>query len=300
MYRNIFLVGGWTIASRLTGFLRDIALAALMGGGALNDAYVAAIKLPNQFRQIFGEGSFNAAYLPTYTRVLEADGPEEAGRFASQVFTLLILSQIALLGLVYLDMPLLVRLTSPGFIEPAREVRACGRDVAHHVPLYRLHCGVRAASGHAQRQQCLGRASFRARRGQCLHDRVSWLRRAFSKSLAGGGEHGELGISRLRRDATRHRHGRRAPARAPGAADLAALDARDQAVLLDAGAGDRHFGELPDRRARRPDCRLAPADRRPLRHQLRRPALSIAGRRHHHRHRLGAAEGNVRPRRSRR
>ena len=50
MYRNIFLVGGWTVASRLTGFLRDMALAALMGGGALNDAYVAAIKLPNQFR----------------------------------------------------------------------------------------------------------------------------------------------------------------------------------------------------------------------------------------------------------
>ena len=116
MYRNIFSVGGWTIASRLTGFFRDMALAALLGGGALNDAYVAAIKLPNQFRQIFGEGSFNAAYLPTYTSVLERKGPDEAGHFASQVFTLLILSQIALLGLVYLDMPLLVELTSPGFV----------------------------------------------------------------------------------------------------------------------------------------------------------------------------------------
>ena len=84
MVRNIFSVGGWTIASRLTGFLRDMALAALLGGGALNDAYVAAIKLPNQFRQIFGEGSFNAAYLPTYTSVLERKGPEEAGRFASR------------------------------------------------------------------------------------------------------------------------------------------------------------------------------------------------------------------------
>src|SRR5580693_1060488 len=116
MVRNIFSVGGWTVVSRLTGFLRDMALAALLGGGALNDAYVAAIKLPNQFRQIFGEGSFNAAYLPTYTRVLESAGREAAGEFASQVFTLLILSQIALLGLVYLDMPLLVRLTSPGFV----------------------------------------------------------------------------------------------------------------------------------------------------------------------------------------
>src|SRR5271166_5618119 len=106
MVRNIFSVGGWTVASRLTGFFRDMALAALLGGGALNDAYVAAIKLPNQFRQIFGEGSFNAAYLPTYTSVLKKKGPGAAEHFASQGFTLLILSQIALLAHVNLDMPL--------------------------------------------------------------------------------------------------------------------------------------------------------------------------------------------------
>ncbi len=124
MYRNIFSVGGWTVVSRLTGFFRDMGLAALLGGGALNDAYVAAIKLPNQFRQIFGEGSFNAAYLPTYTSVLEQKGSEEAGQFASQIFTLLILSQIVLLALVYLDMPLLVRLTSPGFLDEPHKFAA--------------------------------------------------------------------------------------------------------------------------------------------------------------------------------
>ncbi len=150
MVRNIFSVGGWTIVSRLTGFVRDMALAALLGGGALNDAYVAAIKLPNQFRQIFGEGSFNAAYLPTYTRVLETKGPEQAGRFASQVFTLLILSQAVLLGLVYLDMPLLVELTSPGFVREPRKVRQRGGDVADHVPLHRFHRGVRPAPGNAR------------------------------------------------------------------------------------------------------------------------------------------------------
>ena len=214
MYRNIFLVGGWTVASRLTGFLRDMALAALMGGGALNDAYVAAIKLPNQFRQIFGEGSFNAAYLPTYTRVLKAGGREEADKFASHIFTLLILSQIALLGLVYLDMPLLVRLTSPGFVSQPDKFAASGGDVAHHVPLYRLHRRLRAASGDAQRQQRLGRAGFRARRGECVHDRLSRLRRFFSEDFARCRQHGELGISRLRRDPARHRHGRCAAARA--------------------------------------------------------------------------------------
>src|SRR3974377_1255164 len=98
MYRNIFSVGGWTIVSRLMGFFRDMALAALLGGGALNDAYVAAIKLPNQFPQLFGEGSFNASYWPPYTSVLERRGKQEAGHFASQVFTLLLLSQIALLA----------------------------------------------------------------------------------------------------------------------------------------------------------------------------------------------------------
>ena len=207
MYRNIFSVGGWTIVSRLTGFLRDMALAALLGGGALNDAYVAAIKLPNQFRQIFGEGSFNAAYLPTYTSVLERKGPEEAGHFASQVFTLLILSQIALLGLVYLDMPLLVRTDLARLRQPARQIRPCGRDVADHVPLHRLHRRVRAASGHAQRQQLLERARLRAGRGQRLHDRLSRLRRLLSEHLAGRRQHGELGLSRLGRDAARHRHG---------------------------------------------------------------------------------------------
>ena len=56
MYRNIFLVGGWTIASRLTGFLRDMALAALMGGGALNDAYIAAIKRPTNSARSSAKG----------------------------------------------------------------------------------------------------------------------------------------------------------------------------------------------------------------------------------------------------
>ena len=297
MYRNIFLVGGWTVASRLTGFLRDMALAALLGGGALDDAYVAAIKLPNQFRQIFGEGSFNAAYLPTYTRVLEAGGPEEAGRFASQVFTLLILSQVALLCLVYLDMPLLVRLTSPGFVsQPEKFAQAVAMSrvmfpYIAFIAVFALHQGTLNANNTWGAP-----ASAPAAANVCM---IAFLGFAalFPKVSPENRQHGELGISRLRRYPTRHRHGRRAPARPARAADLAALDARNPQIPLDAGAGDRHFRELSDRRARRPDCGLAFTHRRSLRHQLRRSALSIARRGHRYRHRLGAAQGNVGPRR---
>ena len=74
MYRNFLSVGGFTALSRLTGFARDLMIGAVMGVGPLADAFVVALRLPNQFRAIFGEGAFNSAYVPTYSRVLVAHG----------------------------------------------------------------------------------------------------------------------------------------------------------------------------------------------------------------------------------
>ena len=115
MYRNFLSVGGFTALSRLTGFGRDLMIGAVMGVGPLADAFVVALRLPNQFRAIFGEGAFNSAYVPTYSRVLVAHGDEAANRLASRVFTLLLISQIALLvaAMVYTDQ--LVALIAPGF-----------------------------------------------------------------------------------------------------------------------------------------------------------------------------------------
>jgi len=90
MYRSLFSVGALTLLSRLTGFARDLALAAVLGAGAVNDAFVVAFRLPNQFRAIFGEGAFNTAYVPSYSRVLATEGDDEAKRFSSQIFTLLL------------------------------------------------------------------------------------------------------------------------------------------------------------------------------------------------------------------
>jgi len=77
--------------SRITGFLREIALAALFGTGASADIFAGAFRIPNLFRQLLGEGVFNAAFIPKYTQVLHKKGEDKAKEFASTVGIILIL-----------------------------------------------------------------------------------------------------------------------------------------------------------------------------------------------------------------
>ena len=69
MIDRIFTVGGLTLLSRVTGFARDIMLAAVLGAGPVADAFFVALRLPNHFRAIFAEGAFNAAFVPAYARI---------------------------------------------------------------------------------------------------------------------------------------------------------------------------------------------------------------------------------------
>ncbi len=115
MLKNLLSVGVFTLVSRVTGFLRDIALGSILGAGLLADAFVVAQRLPNHFRAIFGEGAFNAAYVPSYARILHGEGLAGARNFAGQVFSLLLLSQIVVLALAWAFTPDLVDLLAPGF-----------------------------------------------------------------------------------------------------------------------------------------------------------------------------------------
>jgi putative peptidoglycan lipid II flippase len=115
MIERILTVGGLTLVSRLTGFIRDIMLAAILGAGPVADAFFVALRLPNHFRAIFAEGAFNAAFVPAYARVRQQGGADPARIFSDRIFTLLLLSQIVLLAVALIFTPGVIDLLAPGF-----------------------------------------------------------------------------------------------------------------------------------------------------------------------------------------
>ena len=117
MIGRIFTVGGFTLLSRVTGFFRDVVLAAVLGAGPVADAFFVALRLPNHFRAIFAEGAFNAAFVPAYARIREQGGPGPAQLFADRVFTILFgcVGLLVLLALIFT--PAVISLLAPGFSE---------------------------------------------------------------------------------------------------------------------------------------------------------------------------------------
>ncbi|MGH7211828.1 MAG: lipid II flippase MurJ, partial [Acetobacteraceae bacterium] len=115
MIRPILTVGGWTLASRALGFARDMLIAALLGIGPVADAFFVALKLPNLFRRLFGEGAFNAAFVPAFSGLLAAEGKAQARRFAEETFAVMVfwLGLLTILGELF--MPQVMRVLAPGF-----------------------------------------------------------------------------------------------------------------------------------------------------------------------------------------
>ena len=114
MIRSIFSVGGWTLLSRLTGFVRDIVMAAILGAGPIADAFYIAFRLPNHFRSIFAEGAFNTAFVPAYARVKTVEGDTAARRFADGILSAVVIVQLALLAFALAATGWVVSVLAPG------------------------------------------------------------------------------------------------------------------------------------------------------------------------------------------
>jgi putative peptidoglycan lipid II flippase len=114
LMRGFATVGGWTMASRLLGLVRDLLMARYLGAGAVSDAFFVAFSLPNMFRRFFAEGAFNAAFVPLFTRKLERDR-QEAEDFGRDAYWLMATVLIVFSALAMLAMPALVWAMAAGF-----------------------------------------------------------------------------------------------------------------------------------------------------------------------------------------
>ncbi|MGA7712605.1 MAG: murein biosynthesis integral membrane protein MurJ [Rhizomicrobium sp.] len=115
MFKRLLTVSGYTALSRVTGFMRDILMAFVLGAGPMSDAFLVAFRLPNNFRAIFGEGAFNAAFLPRFAKLRTNEGPEAAASFADAVYSWQIAAQIVLLIAALLGMRYVIGAMAPGF-----------------------------------------------------------------------------------------------------------------------------------------------------------------------------------------
>ncbi|MEQ1756300.1 MAG: murein biosynthesis integral membrane protein MurJ [Micropepsaceae bacterium] len=115
MYRALLSTSGFTLISRVTGFVRDMIMSRVLGDGMLSDAFIVAFRLPNHFRTIFAEGAYNAAFVPMYAG-LKTKSAKGADDFSRNMLGWQVAIQIVLLLTALLVMPWVVAFLAPGFV----------------------------------------------------------------------------------------------------------------------------------------------------------------------------------------
>ena len=106
----------FTIISRILGYLRDILIAIFLGASIFADAFFVAFRLPNTFRRLFAEGTFNAAFIPSYDSA-KLKSQKEGKKFADDVLNFLLLILLFIVTLAEIFTPYLVYLIAPGFVD---------------------------------------------------------------------------------------------------------------------------------------------------------------------------------------
>ena len=120
--RSAAKVGGFTSISRVLGFVRDILVGYTLGTGAVAEAFFIAQRFPNLFRTLFAEGAFNSAFVPLFSRKLQAEGEDAAHLFAREVFAVMLVWITLFTGFAIAAMPWLIYVIAPGFKGSAEKI----------------------------------------------------------------------------------------------------------------------------------------------------------------------------------
>ena len=117
LFKSVATFGGFTLVSRVTGFIRDMVLANFLGAGKIADAFFVAFKLPNLFRSLFAEGAFTSAFVPMLSSKMVAEGQNKAIVFASQAISVLTFFLLIFTIIMEFFMPELMLVLAPGFAD---------------------------------------------------------------------------------------------------------------------------------------------------------------------------------------
>ncbi|MDP2576521.1 MAG: murein biosynthesis integral membrane protein MurJ, partial [Candidatus Palauibacterales bacterium] len=108
-------MGAGIFLSRIVGFVRDAAIAAFFGTGLTADAYTAALRIPNILRNLLGEGTLSASFIPVYSGLLARGAEREGRRLAGTILGILLALAALLSALGILLAPWLTRIIVPGW-----------------------------------------------------------------------------------------------------------------------------------------------------------------------------------------
>ena len=114
--------GFFTLISRILGYVRDILIAIFLGTSLFADVFFVAFRLPNTFRRLFAEGTFNAAFIPSYAGILSKN-KKKADSFARNVFNLLFVILLFFVLIAEIFMPQLIFLIAPGFYKDPEKLK---------------------------------------------------------------------------------------------------------------------------------------------------------------------------------
>ena len=106
----------FTLISRILGYARDILIAIFLGASIFADAFFVAFRLPNTFRRLFAEGTFNAAFIPSYTSE-KIEDKKKGKKLADDILSSLLLILLFIVTIVEIFTPYLIYIIAPGFLE---------------------------------------------------------------------------------------------------------------------------------------------------------------------------------------
>lgn len=122
LFKSIATFGGFTLISRIMGFIRDMVIAKYLGAGMLSDAFLVSFKLPNLFRSLFAEGAFNSAFVPMLSHKIAEKGKDKSQIFASKAISVLAFILTVFVILMMIFMPYVVKIMAPGFISDPNKI----------------------------------------------------------------------------------------------------------------------------------------------------------------------------------